>query len=127
VTPLAFHVSPAVATGGAYSHAVADDRYAFLAGQLAVDAPGGLPGDIREETRTAMELLGQVLGELRLGFGDVLRVNVYMTDLAEFEAMDEVYASFFAGASLPARTCVGVAALLSGCRIEIDCVARLRT
>ena len=55
---------------------------------------------------------------------DVVRVGIFMTDLAEFERMNRVYATFFPPDRLPARTCVGVAAILGGCRIEIDCVAR---
>ena len=54
-----------------------------------------------------------------------MRVGVFMTDLGEFERMDRVYASFLPAGHAPARTTVGVAQILFGCRIEIDCVARL--
>jgi 2-iminobutanoate/2-iminopropanoate deaminase len=106
---------------------VVDGDHVFLAGQLAADRPEPPPlGDIEVETRTCMELIQAVLAELGLGFADVVRMGVFMTDLGEFERMDRVYASFLTSGHAPARTTVGVAQLLFGCRIEIDCVARLR-
>ena len=120
--------SAASLRGGSYSHAVVDGDHAYLAGQVAADRPDPPPlGDIEVETRTCMELIQAVLGELGLTFADVLRVGVFMTDLGEFERMDRVYASFLPAGHAPARTTVGVATILFGCRIEIDCVARIRT
>jgi 2-iminobutanoate/2-iminopropanoate deaminase len=111
-----------------YSHAVADDRYVFLAGQLAQDDPAwrGRSGTIEEETAAALDLLAGVLARFGLDLGDVVRVGVFMTDLGEFDRMNAVYARYFPAGRRPARTCVGVAALLCGGRIEIDCVARRR-
>jgi 2-iminobutanoate/2-iminopropanoate deaminase len=126
VSMLRHHVSRAARVGGAYSHAVVDGDYAFLSGQLADDAHRAVRrGDIAEETRAAMELLQGVLADLGLDFGDVVKVNIYMTDLDQFDRMNEVYAGFFASGKLPARTTVGVARLLSGCLVEIDCTARM--
>ena len=111
--------------GGAYSDAVDDGCYVFCAGQMAADDPAGVPlGEIEVETRAAMDLLGGVLAAAGLSFADVVRVGVFMTDLAESGRMNAIYATSFAPGRLPARTCVGVASLLGGCRIEIDCVAR---
>jgi 2-iminobutanoate/2-iminopropanoate deaminase len=123
---LRHHISAIAKVGGAYSHAVVDGDYAFLSGQLADDDAHRTVqrGDIADETRAAMELLRGVLADLGLDFGDVVKVNVYMTDLGQFDRMNEVYAGFFSPGKLPARTTVGVARLLSGCLIEIDCVAR---
>jgi|SRR4051794_25178365 2-iminobutanoate/2-iminopropanoate deaminase len=123
------HVTSAASlTGGTYSHAVVDGDRVYVSGQIAADWPGGGgPGDIESETRTCMELLGAILDELSLGFGDVAQVRVFMTDLREFDRMDAVYATFLEPGRAPARTCVGVAEILSGCRIEIDCVARRRS
>jgi len=111
-----------------FSHAVADGHYAFLAGQLADDAIDRevTPANIEEETHVAMELLGKVLRRLDLDFGDVVRVNVYMTDLSELDRMNAVYSTYFDPERPPTRTCVGVAQLIGGCRVEIDCIARLR-
>jgi 2-iminobutanoate/2-iminopropanoate deaminase len=72
-----------------------------------------------------MELLQAVLAEVGLTFADVVQVRVFMTDLTEFERMDRVYGTFLAPGRAPARTTVGVAQILFGCRIEIDCIARL--
>jgi 2-iminobutanoate/2-iminopropanoate deaminase len=124
--PRRHHTSAGVGTGGSYSHAVVDGDYAFLAGQLAVDAPGGAPADIRTETRAVMGLLGRVLGDLGLGLGDLVRTNVYLREIADFEGMDAEYAAAFGDTPLPARTCVQVGALIGGCRVEIDGIARLR-
>jgi len=111
-----------------FSHAVADGQYAFLAGRLAADAIDRkvTSADIEEETRVAMELLGKVLRRLGLDFGDVVRVNVYMTDLRELDRMNAVYSTYFDPERPPARTCVGVAQLIGGGRVEIDCIARFR-
>ena len=111
-----------------YSQAVASEGLLFVSGQLAGDEPGwtGLRGDIAAETRMALQRMGRILAAAGLGFEDVLRVGVFMTELGDFAQMNAVYRTFFTGPQLPARTCVGVAALLDGHVIEIDCVARLR-
>jgi 2-iminobutanoate/2-iminopropanoate deaminase len=122
------HNSEISKLGGAYSHAVLGGEYVFLSGQLADDAKHRRVaiGDIADETRAAMELLQGVLADLELDFGDVVKVNVYMTDLDQFDRMNEIYAGYFPAGRFPARTTVGVASLLFGCHIEIDCIARLR-
>ncbi|HUL04977.1 MAG TPA: RidA family protein [Candidatus Acidoferrum sp.] len=122
------HNSAVSKIGGAYSHAVVDGDYVFLSGQLADDAKHRRVaiGDIVDETRAAMELLQGVLADLGLDFGDVVKVNIYMTDLDQFDRMNEIYAAYFPAGRFPARTTVGVARLLFGCHIEIDCVARRR-
>ena len=103
-----------------HSHAVADGDYAFLAGQLAVDAPAGAPADIGTETRVSDGAPAAGARRPRLGLGDLVRTNVYLRELADFEAMDAEYAAAFGDVPLPARTCVQVAALIGGCRVEID-------
>jgi reactive intermediate/imine deaminase len=127
MTSLRHHNSAKSETGGAYSHAVVDDRYAFLAGQLAADAKHRKVafGDIADETRAVMELLQDVLRGLGLDFSDVVRVNVYLADPDLFERMNAAYQSFFAAGKLPARTTVVTRLLYNGL-IEIDCIARLR-
>ena len=99
-----------------FSYAVSAGGYAFLAEQLASDAlrREHKLGDVEDETRTAMELPKAVLGRLGLDFGDVVRVNVYMTDLGQAERMNAVYRSYFDPQRPPARTCVGVAGLMGG-------------
>lgn len=127
-SPIAYRNATASLTANAYHHVVTTGGFAYLAGQLAADQAGNPArlGDIAEETRIAMGLLRSVLAEVGLTFADVVRVGVYMTDLSEFVRMNAVYVTYFETGRLPARTTVGVASLLEGCRIEIDCVARLR-
>ena len=95
------HVDSAASLhGGTYSHAVVDGDRVYVSGQIAADRPGGPgPGDIETETRTCMELLQAVLGEVGLTFGDVVQVRVFMTDLGEFERMVK------RGCDATARTC----------------------
>lgn len=127
MTDLRHHNSAISETGAAYSHAVVDGRYAFLAGQFAPDAKHRkvLLGDIADETRATMEMLQGVLRDLGLDFPDVVRVNVYLADAALFDGMNTVYQSFFTPGRLPARTTV-ITRLLYDCLVEIDCIARLR-
>lgn len=128
MTELRHRNTPAANSLAYLSHGVGDGRYVFLSGQLAADKTGGAKGlgDIVAETRIAMELLGGALAEFGLGYADLVRTNIYMTDLRELERMNEVYRGFFGSGPTPARTCVGVAALIGGGKIEIDGIARLR-
>jgi 2-iminobutanoate/2-iminopropanoate deaminase len=118
---------PGESPGMPYSQAVGHDGLVFVAGQLAEDEPHwpGPAGDIAAETRMAMDRIGRILALAGASYGDILRVGVYMTDLDAFDAMNAVYRSYFPGPRLPARTTVGVARLLFGGAVEIDCVARI--
>ena len=109
-----------------YSQARREGDLLFVAGQLASDDPHwtGPAGDIEAETRAALDRIGRVLALAGACHDDILRVGIYLTDLAVFERMNAVYRGYF-GACLPARTTVGVASLLNGGMIEIDCVARV--
>jgi 2-iminobutanoate/2-iminopropanoate deaminase len=122
------HDIPESKAAKVYRHVVHDGDYVFIAGQLASDRTNPPPvlGDIETETRTAMELLGAALRSVGLDYYDVVQARVFMTDLSEFQRMNAVYGTFFPAGQTPARTCVGVASLLNGCRIEIDFVARIR-
>jgi 2-iminobutanoate/2-iminopropanoate deaminase len=112
---------------GPYSHAVRAGELLFCSGQIPLDpATGELIG------ATAAEQARQCLANLRavcLAAGTSLeravRLTVYMTDLGEFAAVNEVYASFFEGADPPARVAIGVAALPRGAQVEIDAVIAL--
>ncbi|MGF7158731.1 2-iminobutanoate/2-iminopropanoate deaminase [Rhodoligotrophos appendicifer] len=107
-----------------YSHAVTAGELVFVAGQLAQDDPAWQgPNTIEGETAASLDLCSRILGEAGLSMADVVRVTVYMTDLSEFKRMNQVYARYFPADRQPARTCVGVASLLAGARIEIDCIA----
>jgi 2-iminobutanoate/2-iminopropanoate deaminase len=72
-----------------------------------------------------MELIGQTLAIAGMGFSDILKVTVFMKSLGDFQRMNAVYQNYFAPHRLPARTTVGVADIILGCNIEIECVARM--
>ena len=118
-----------VAAGAPFSHIVESGDQIFLSGILAADDLSGGPenvASIAAETETCLRLIEQMLGTVSLGLADVTSVLVHMTDLADFEKMNAVYGRFFPAGKEPVRTCVQVAALLEGARIEITCQARRR-
>lgn len=109
---------------GPYSQAVVAGDLIFCAGQIALDPKSGeiVSGDIREQTRRALDNLAAVLEAAGAGLDRVTKTTVFLTDLAEFAAMNEVYAERF-GSHRPARSTVPVGALPRGGRIEIECIA----
>jgi 2-iminobutanoate/2-iminopropanoate deaminase len=111
---------------GPYSQAVSAQpgRLLFLSGQIPLDPKTGelVQGDVSVQTERVLENLGAVLRAASLGFADVVRCTVYLTDLSEFAAVNAVYARYFAS-SPPARATVQVSALPRGARVEIDAIA----
>jgi len=114
---------------GAYSPGiVAEGRFVYVSGQGAF-RDGAIAGaTVSEQTTIALENLAAVLSAAGASLADVVRCGVFLADIADFAAMNEAYASFFAGSApagpLPARTTVGVA-LVAGMLVEIDCIAVL--
>jgi 2-iminobutanoate/2-iminopropanoate deaminase len=127
VAPRFIELAEAGGTPSPYSEAVVSEGVVYVAGQLAQDEPEwrGGSGTIEEETKTAMDRIGRILAAAGAGYGDIVRVGVFMTDLSESARMNAVYLGYFPPGKRPARTCVGVASLISGARIEIDCIARV--
>ncbi len=117
--------SPAAASVGPYSHAVDDGDYVFCSGQTPLDPETGKldPGGVGSQTRQCFENLFSVLDEAGLTHKDVIKVNVYLTDMDSFTAMNEVYAQHF-DQPFPARTTIGVASLPLGAEVEIELVAK---
>jgi 2-iminobutanoate/2-iminopropanoate deaminase len=113
---------------GPYSQAVLVERAGgatlYCAGQIALDPATGnlVGGDVRVQAERVLANVEGVLAGAGMGFGDVVRTTVYLVDLADFAAMNEVYASRFQGA-FPARSTVQVAALPRGARVEIEVLA----
>lgn len=111
-----------------FSHAVEDDGWVFVTGQMpftGTSLDSAYPDGIEAQTRQVMKNLETVLAGCGLGLGHVLSVRIYLTHFdADYEAMNAVYASYFAPGRRPARTCIGVTGLAKGARIEIDLVAR---
>jgi len=123
---LAWRLRGATSPAGPYSPGVDCGELVFLAGQIGKDPATGalVPGGVVPETRQVMENLGAVLHDAGLGFGDVVKASVFLADVDDFGAMNEVYGAYFpAGGIPPARTTVQVAAIPRGARVEIDFIA----
>jgi 2-iminobutanoate/2-iminopropanoate deaminase len=112
---------------GPYSQAVAVGDLVFISGQIPLDPATGrmVEGGIEAQTERVMANLGAVLGAAGLGFGDVVKTTIYLADLADFPAVNEVYGRSFPK-DPPARATVQVAALPKGARIEIEAIATSR-
>ncbi len=117
--------APGASSIGPYSHAVEAGGFVYLSGQTPIDPATGTlaTGDIAARTERCFANLFAVLAAAGLGPDDVQKVNVYLTDLRDFAAMNAVYERQFSR-PYPARTTVGVAALPLGSDIEIELVAR---
>lgn len=122
----AFSAPGAVAVGP-YSHAVESGDLIYLSGQTPLDSNTGklVEGGVAAQTDQCFRNLFNVLTSAGLTPDDVVKVNVFLTDMGNFAAMNEVYAKQFS-APYPARTTIGVAALPLGAEIEIEMVARKR-
>jgi 2-iminobutanoate/2-iminopropanoate deaminase len=109
---------------GPYSHAVRSGGLLFCSGQIPLDPAGGaLVGEnAADQARQCLVNLQAVCRAAGTTLERALRLTVYMTDLGEFAAVNEVYGSFFEGAEPPARVAIGVAALPRGSQVEIDAV-----
>ena len=107
---------------GPYSQATLKNPFVFVSGQLPIDpATGRFPeGGVREQTRQSLKNLFAVLEEA--GPCDVMKTTVYLADMGDFAAMNEVYASFFRE-PCPARCAFAVKELPKGALVEIDCIA----
>lgn len=110
---------------GPYSHGIDTGQLVFLSGQSPIDPVTGalVEDDITAQTRRCMDNLVEVLGAAGLSADDVVKCNVYLTDMADFEQMNEVYAAYFSEPR-PARTTVAVAGLPLDARVEIELVAQ---
>jgi 2-iminobutanoate/2-iminopropanoate deaminase len=100
------------------------NRMLFTAGQIALDPASGqmVAGGVVEQTERVFQNLVAVLAGAGMGLDDVVKTTVFLADMADFQAMNEVYAKHL-GASLPARSTVAAAGLPRGARVEIECVA----
>jgi len=116
---------------GPYSQAVvapAAARLVFCSGQIPLDpATGDVvgAGDVRAQTERVMRNLGAVLAAAGASFGDVVKTTIFLTNLADFAIVNEIYGTYFPAAP-PARATVQVAGLPRGVAVEIDAVAAVR-
>lgn len=109
-----------------FTEAVRVDNLLFLSGMIGTDAAGRLvPGGIQPETRQTLENIRAALGRNGLDMDRVVKCTVFLADIAEWPAMNEVYRTYFPG-NKPARSALGNATLVFGARVEIECIAALR-
>jgi len=111
---------------GPYSHAVQAGNFVYTSGQIPLDPATGkmVEGGIEAETRQALKNLEAVLHAAGADFSHVVKVMLFLTDLADFATVNGIYAETFSE-NPPARSCVQVAALPAGARVEIEAVALL--
>ena len=109
---------------GPYSQAIVVDGIVYTAGQVALDPQSGalVGATISEQTEQVLKNLAAVLAASGSSLGHVVKTTVYLTDMADFAAMNEVYARRFGG-HRPARSTVQAAGLPKGARVEIDAIA----
>jgi 2-iminobutanoate/2-iminopropanoate deaminase len=117
-------VAPDVPEFRAFAHAAIAGDTIYVSGMLGVkeDLSGVVPGGIGPETRQAFNLVERILRACDATLADVVKVSVFMTDLGEWDALNEAYVDVF-GPHTPARIAIGCDALLFGARVEFDCVA----
>ncbi len=116
----------AVKAIGPYTPGVENGNFVFLSGQIGLSPATGnmVEGGVKAEAKQVMENLGAVLKQGGLGYEHVVKTTIYVVDIGDFAAVNEIYGSYFPqGSVTPARSTVGVAALPRGARVEIDFVA----
>ena len=111
-----------------FSQIVLDDCYAYFAGLVAADFPDGVAvlGDVAAETRVVTAAISEMLKEVGLSFEDVVKADVHLSDLGDFDAMDAAYREYFPPGVYPARTTTESPRLFGGSKVEMTVQARLR-
>jgi 2-iminobutanoate/2-iminopropanoate deaminase len=109
---------------GPYSQAIILDGMVYCSGQVGLDPATGqlVEGDVRTQAQRALQNLSAVLEAAGSSLANVVKTTVFLTDMANFTAMNEIYASFF-GDTPPARSTVAVAELPKGAQVEIEAIA----
>lgn len=108
---------------GPYSQAVEAGSTVYVSGQIpVVPSDGTIPDGIEAQTAQSLRNVGAILGAAGLGYSDVVKTTVLLADIADFKAMNAVYAEYFTE-DQPARACYQVAALPLGVKVEIEAVA----
>jgi 2-iminobutanoate/2-iminopropanoate deaminase len=109
---------------GPYNHAVQIGELLFCAGQIPLDPASGnlVTGDIKAQTDRVLQNVKAILDDQKLTFANVVKSTVFLTNLADFAGMNEVYAKYFT-TDFPARSTIQVAALPKGANVEIEVIA----
>ncbi|MFR4250916.1 MAG: RidA family protein [Christensenellales bacterium] len=121
---ICLHTEQAPAAIGPYSQAIRVGNVVYTSGQIALDPETGalVPGGIEAQAHRVFQNLKAVLASAGCTFENVVKTVVFLTDLADFAIVNEIYAAYFP-APCPARSCVQVAALPKGSKIEVELVA----
>ena len=108
---------------GPYSQALDTGNMLFISGQIPIDVATGIMSDsVEEQAKQVLTNIKNILAEAGLTMANVVKTSVFLSDLGDFAAVNEVYASFFAE-PYPARSCVQVAAIPKGAKVEIETIA----
>ena len=121
----AISTTNAPAAIGPYSQAISVGGLVFVSGQLPIDPATGAfaEGGIKELTRQSLTNMKAILEEAGTSMANVVKTTVFLADMNDFVAMNEVYAEFFA-APFPARSAVAIKTLPKGALVEIECIAQ---
>lgn len=121
------HSEKAPAALGPYSQAIVAGDFVFASGQVPIDPATGMfaEGGIKEQTRQSLTNVSNVLAEAGIDLSHVVKTTVFLSDMDNFAAMNEVYAQFFSE-PYPARSAVAVKTLPKGALVEIEVVATLK-
>ncbi|KAJ1923210.1 hypothetical protein IWQ60_006018 [Tieghemiomyces parasiticus] len=124
--PQVVHVPNGPKALGPYSTAILGNNQVFTSGQLGINNDGELVGsDVQAQTRQALKNLQTILQTANSDLTLVLKTTVFLKDLGDFNAVNEIYAEFF-DQHKPARTCIEVARLPKDALVEIECVALVK-
>lgn len=120
----ALHTDKAPAAIGPYSQAIEVNGMVFASGQIPLDPATGnvVEGGIKEQTHQALTNAKAIMEAAGLSLANVVKTTVFMVDMADFAAMNEVYSTFFTE-PYPARSAVAVKALPKGVLVEVECIA----
>lgn len=114
---------------GPYNQAIASSgQMLFVAGQIPLDPQSGEiigTGDITAQTKQVMSNIEAILTEAGANWNNVVKTSVFLTDLGNFSAMNQIYAQYFAEDTAPARACVEVSRLPKDVLVEIECIAAI--
>ena len=112
---------------GPYNQAVISGNLMFMSGQIAFDPSTGelVIGEIQVETKQVMENLKSILDEAGLSFKDVIKTSIFLSDMNNFQQVNEVYGSYFSDEGAPARETVEVSRLPKDVNVEISMIAQL--
>ena len=113
---------------GPFSHAVKAGDFLFVTGQMPTlpnDPTILIEGGISNQTHQVMKNLELVLDAAKSSFENVVFARIYLLNFQDFDAMNDIYETYFMPGKLPARTCIGVTGLAVGASVEIDLIAKL--